>query len=144
MFTVHCACLKLKCGVIVQIIYILEKALRIENQWTRIYLPLRAGTVYVHSDLSWQKRATDILIISSSMEALHSNWHLSRNLCHLLCFVMVGHNRHRRFWLVRGWYEWCIWYSLLEVADTGTKVLSNNEIWLVPKLGEMADTGELD
>ena len=31
VFTVHCACLKLKRGVIVQIIYALEKALRIEK-----------------------------------------------------------------------------------------------------------------
>ena len=29
------------------------------------YRPLRAKTVYVHSDLPWQKRVTDILIISS-------------------------------------------------------------------------------
>ena len=34
--------------------------------------------------------------------SLHSNWHLSRNnqyTYQLLCFVMVGQNGHRRFWL---------------------------------------------
>ena len=43
------------------------------------YRPLRARTVYVHSDLPWQKRVTDIFDYSKSMEALHSNLHLSWN-----------------------------------------------------------------
>ena len=63
-----------------------------------LYRPLRARTIYVHSDLPWQKRVTDILIISSQWKhCIVIGIYLeiiNIYICRLLCFVMVGQNRH--------------------------------------------------
>ena len=72
--------------------------------WNCTDLPLRARTAYVHPDLPWQKRVKWHIDYFKSVEALHSNWYLFRNnryacICQLLCFVMVGQNAHRCFWL---------------------------------------------
>ena len=63
------------CGIIkqsdknlkfVQLFEIYKKWLKIGSAFIRVsYRPIRARTVYVHSDLPWQKKVTDILIISS-------------------------------------------------------------------------------
>ena len=73
------------------------------------YRPIWATTVYVHSDLPWQKRVTNILIILSQWKPCIVIGIYLEIICQLICFVMVGQNGHGsgskgtiRSWTSRG------------------------------------------